>query len=205
MMPQSNHFVRIGNEIESTFGNKNTVVVAVTPAQGTIYQAPILAKVQRITKRLTNTPGVIKTSVIGLAARKAKSIEGTDDGMSVRPLMEQAPRDEAEMQALKAGIASTPACDNLLISRDARTTQIVAEFKEPVAGMKSIEDATLAAVNPERDASVEIAVGGLPIWLSRLEQFSARMAFLLPLALLVVATTARLPFRSSSKLTAPRS
>src|SRR3954454_22985661 len=45
MMPQSNHFVRIGNEIESTFGNKNTVVVAVTPTQGTIYQTAILAKV----------------------------------------------------------------------------------------------------------------------------------------------------------------
>jgi predicted RND superfamily exporter protein len=186
MMPQSNHFVRIGNEIESTFGNKNTVVVAVTPTQGTIYQTPILAKVQRITARLTNTPGVIKTSVIGLAAHKAKAIQGTDEGMSVRPLMEQAPQNDEEMQALKAGIASTPAYDNLLISRDARTTQIVAEFKEPAAGMKSIEDATRAAVDPERDASVEIAVGGLPIWLSKLEQFSARMAFLLPLALLVV-------------------
>jgi predicted RND superfamily exporter protein len=203
MMPQSNHFVRIGNEIESTFGNKNTVVVAVTPTQGTIYQSSILAKVQRITARLTNTPGVIKTSVIGLAARKAKSIEGTSDGMIVRPLMEQAPQTGAEMQALRAGIASTPAYDNLLVSRDARTTQIVAEFKDPGTGMKSIEDATRAAVDPERDASVEIAVGGLPIWLSKLEQFSARMAFLLPLALLVVGLIHYEAFRTVQALVLP--
>lgn len=203
MLPQSNHFVRIGNEIESTFGNKNTVVVALTPTQGTIYQTPILAKVQRITARLMNTPGVIKTSVISLAARKAKAIEGTDEGMSVRPLMERAPQNDEEMQALKAGIATTPAYDNLLISRDARTTQIVAEFKDPATGMKSIEDATRAAVDPERDASVEIAVGGLPIWLSKLEQFSARMAFLLPLALLVVGLIHFEAFRTAQALVLP--
>jgi predicted RND superfamily exporter protein len=203
MMPQSNHYVRIGNEIEGTFSNKNTVVVAVTPAHGTIYQTAILAKVQRITARLTNTPGVIKTSVIGLAAHKAKAIQGTDEGMSVRPLMEQEPKNDVEMQALKAGIASTPAYDNLLISRDARTTQIVAEFKDPPSGMKSIDDATRAAVDPECDASVDIAVGGLPIWLSKLEQFSARMAFFLPLALLVVGLIHFEAFRTVQALVLP--
>jgi predicted RND superfamily exporter protein len=108
MLPESNHFARIGKEIESTFGNKYTVVVGVTAAQGTIYQTPILEKVQRITARLTNMPDVIKTSVIGLAARKAKSIEGTPEGMSVRPLMEHVPQTEAGMQALKASMRGQP-------------------------------------------------------------------------------------------------
>ncbi|HEV8542431.1 MAG TPA: hypothetical protein VGR78_08565, partial [Verrucomicrobiae bacterium] len=30
MMPQSNHYVIVGNELEHTFGNKNTVVIGVT-------------------------------------------------------------------------------------------------------------------------------------------------------------------------------
>src|SRR2546423_14041021 len=117
MMPQSNHYVVVGNELESTFGNKYTVVIGVTAKHDTIYQTPILEKVKRITSRLMNTPGVVRTNVNSLAARKAKGIEGNEEGMIVRPMMEHVPQTPAEMESLRKAVASIPAYEGVLVSK----------------------------------------------------------------------------------------
>src|SRR5258708_39564609 len=58
MMPQSNHYIQTGHEIEDTFGHKYSVVVGVTATEGTIYQRPMLEKIKRITTGIMNTPAV---------------------------------------------------------------------------------------------------------------------------------------------------
>jgi len=186
MMPQSNHYVVTGNELENTFGNKYTVVIGITAKQGTIYQTPILEKVKRITSRLISTPGVIKVNVNSLAARKAKGIEGNEEGMIVRPMMEQVPRTPVDMAMLKKAVASVPAYEGILVSKDQKTTAIVAEFRENPKGFRVIEQQVRAAVDPELDGSVEVTVGGLSIFLSLIERFSDRMGFLLPIAIVLI-------------------
>jgi len=51
MVPQSNPYIRPGNQIEDTFGHKYSVAIALTATQGTIYQTPILERIKRITAR----------------------------------------------------------------------------------------------------------------------------------------------------------
>jgi predicted RND superfamily exporter protein len=203
MLPQSNHYIRTGNEIEDAFGHKYSVAIAVTATQGTIYQTPILEKIKRITTRIMNTPAVIRTSVTGIAARKVKSIEGNEEGMIVNPLMEKVPQDQTGIDALKKAVASNPAYDDLLVSRDQKTTLIVADFKETGKGMKLLDQSVRAAVDPERDASVDISLGGLTIVLAQLERFSERMAFLLPLAILIIGLIHYEAFRTLQALVLP--
>jgi uncharacterized protein len=203
MLPQSNHYIRTANELESTFGKKNVVVVAVTAKTGTIYQGPILAKVGNITRRLMSAPGIIKSNVNSLSTRKSKAIQGTSEGMIVRPLMERVPETPEEMDALSAGVASNPVYENLLVSKDQKTTQIIAEFKENPKGFKALEESVRAAVDPESDGTVDIAVSGLPIFLSWLEKFAGRMGFLMPLAILIVGIIHYEAFRTLQALILP--
>lgn len=203
MLPQSNHYVQAGNEIETTFGYKYSVAIAVSATEGTIYQPAILEKVQRITTRIMNTPEVIKSSVTGIAARKVKGIEGNQEGMIVTPLMEKVPQDQASIDALKRAVASNPSYKNLLVSADQKTTLIVADFKETGKGMKLLDEKVRKAVDPERDASVDISIGGLTIILAQLERFSERMAFFLPLALLIVGLIHYEAFRTIQALLLP--
>jgi uncharacterized protein len=203
MVPQSNHYVKTGNEIEAIFGHKYTVAIAVTATQGTIYQTPILEKVKRITARIANDPLVIKSSVTGLAARKVKGIEGNAEGMIVGALMDKVPQDQAGIDALKKAVASNPVYDDLLVSRDERTTLIVADVKDSGKGMQLIDTAVRAAVDPERDATVDIALGGQSIPLAQLERFSARMAIFLPLALLIIGLIHYEAFRTFQALLLP--
>lgn len=202
-LPQSNHYIRVGNEIESIFGHKYPIAIAITATRGTLYQTPILEKVKRITTRITNDPMVIKSSVTGLAARKVKGIRGNEEGMVVNALMDTVPQNQAGIEALKRAVASNPVYDDLLVSRDQKTTLIVADVKETGKGMRVIDEAVRAAVAPERDASVDIAVGGQPVVLAQLERFSERMGFFLPLALLIIGLIHYEAFRTFQALLLP--
>ena len=203
MLPQSNHYIKTGNEIEAIFGHKFTIAIAVTAKQGTIFQTAILEKVKRITARIANDPMVIKSSVTGLAARKVKGIEGNAEGMIVNALMDKVPQDQAGIDALKKAVASNPVYDDLLVSKDQKTTLIVADVKDTGKGMSVIDQAIRAAVDPERDATVDISLVGQSIPLAQLERFSARMAFFLPLALLIIGLIHYEAFRTFQALLLP--
>jgi uncharacterized protein len=203
MLPQSNHYIKTGNEIEAIFGHKFTIAIAVTAKQGTIFQTAILEKVKRITARIANDPMVIKSSVTGLAARKVKGIEGNAEGMIVNALMDKVPQDQVDIDALKKAVASNPVYDDLLVSKDQKTTLIVADVKDTGKGMSVIDQAIRAAVDPERDATVDISLGGQSIPLAQLERFSARMAFFLPLALLIIGLIHYEAFRTFQALLLP--
>jgi len=123
--------------------------------------------------------------------------------MIVNSLMDKVPQDQAGIDALKKAVASNPVYDDLLVSKDQKTTLIVADVKETGKGMRVIDEAVRAAVDPERDASVDIAVGGQPIILAQLEKFSGRMAFFLPLALLVIGLIHYEAFRTVQALLLP--
>ncbi len=202
-IPQSNRYAKVGTEVEHVFGAKYTAVIGVTANQGTIYDPAILEKVRRITERLMNSPGVIKTNVLSLSARKAKSIEGVADGMVVRPLMESVPKTPEALAALKHAVAGNPAYQNVLVSRDAKTAQIIAEFREIPGGMTAIANAVQATVEPERDASVDIAVSGYPVFLAWLEKFSGRMGIFLPAALVIIGLIHWEAFRTLQALILP--
>jgi hydrophobe/amphiphile efflux-3 (HAE3) family protein len=203
ILPQTHPYIVTNNEVEKTFGNKSTVVVGISAKEGDVYQPAILAKVKRITDRILNINGVVKSNVNSLSARKAKNIQGTADGMVVTPLMGKVPQSPDQLVALQAGVASNPVYEDLLVSKDKRTTQIVAEFKKIPGGFKAIDQAVREAIEPERDDSVEISVGGLPTFLALLEQYSGRMAFLFPLALLLIGLIHYEAFRTLQALILP--
>lgn len=202
-LPQTHRYLVVNREVEKTFGNKFTVVVGVTAQQGDIYQPAVLERVKRITDRLMQTDGVVKSNINSLSARKAKDIKGDAEGMVVKPLMETIPTGADQMENLKKAVAANPVYSNLLVSKDQKTTQIVAEFKKIPGGFKAIEELVRKATDPELDPSVEINVGGLPIFLSLLEKFSSRMGFLFPLAVLLIGLIHYEAFRTVQALILP--
>jgi predicted RND superfamily exporter protein/outer membrane lipoprotein-sorting protein len=203
MLPQSHPYVITNLKVEKIFGSKNVVVVGITPRQGDIYQPAVLEKVRAITADLLQTPGVVKDNLLSLSARRAKDIAGTAEGLDVKQLMANVPRTQAQMDELKRAIHNNPAYQNTIVSEDGRTTSIIAEFRDSPGGFRSMIDAVTPIVERQRDASVEINVGGMPSFLSRIEVYSERMGFLLPVALVVVALVLYRAFRSKQGLILP--
>jgi predicted RND superfamily exporter protein len=203
LLPQTHPLVAATNKIGQMFGNKLTVAIGVTATQGDIYNQRVLGKIQRITAGVMNLPGAVRSNINSLSSRKAKSISGDADGMIVRPLMEKIPVNPAGLAALRHAVETNPVYSNLLISKDRKTAQIVAEFKKIPGGFLAIQKNLNRVVDQERDESVLIEVGGTPVFLALLEKFSARMGFLFPLAVLVIGLIHYEAFRTLQGLILP--
>ena len=202
-LPRHHPYVETTEQIEKTFGAKHVIVIAITPKAGDVFQPPVLTKVQRITAALLATPGVAKGSLLSLAARRAKNIAGTPDGMDVRPLMETVPRTPQDLAALRRAVRANPVYLNTIVSNDERTTAVVAEFAEEAGGFRAMVAKARRVADRERDGSVEIVVGGFPVYLAEIEGYSQRMAFLFPLAVLIIGLIHYEAFRTVQALVLP--
>ncbi|MBI3625094.1 MAG: outer membrane lipoprotein-sorting protein [Candidatus Rokubacteria bacterium] len=202
-LPQQHPYVTTTAQIEKVFGWRHVVLIGITPREGDVFRPDVLQKVQRITAALLETPGVVKGSLVSLAARRAKNIKGTPDGMEVRPLMETVPRTAKELDALRAAVRANPVYLNSIVSKDERTAAIVIEFNEDEAGFRGMVEKVQPIVERERDASVEIAIGGFTVYLAQIEGYSQRMAFLLPLAILIIGFIHYEAFRTVQAMILP--
>ncbi len=202
-LPQKHPYVVTTEQIEKVFGAKHVIVIALTPKEGDIFAPPVLEKVQRITTALLATPGVAKENLLSLSARRAKNILGTPDGMDVRPLMETTPRTAMEIEALRRALRANPVYLNSIVSRDGRTTAILAEFAEDENGFRGMVEKVRPIVERERDSSVEIVIGGFPVYLAQIERYSQRMAFLFPLAVLIIGLIHYEAFRTLQGMILP--
>jgi predicted RND superfamily exporter protein len=203
MLPQDHPFVAATNQVERLFGSKYIIVIGITPKQGDAFSPHVLRKVQRLTTALLATPGVIKENVLSLAARRAKSIVGTPEGIEVHPLMETIPQTPAAVAALRQAVRANPVYANTIISGDERTAAILVEFREGRDGFRGMVEKVRPLIEQERDSSVDIALGGLPVFLDRVEAYSQRIVPLFALAVLITGLIHYEAFRTVQGLILP--
>lgn len=203
LLPRDHPFVVVTERVQEIFGNRFTVVIGVTPESGDVFTPPTLEKVLDITQRLSVTEGVAPGNIQSLAAPRAKDISGNADGLVVTRLLDHVPATLAEAQAIKARLAANPAYKDVLVSSDGRTAAIYVEFPKDPKGFGHVMDKVEAAVAPARDGSVTIAVSGQPAFLAALETFSKRMAWLLPIAVVLIGLIHLEAFRTVQGLILP--
>ncbi len=187
MLPRSDPYVVTTNKIADVFGSRYVMVIGITAKHGDVFEAGILNKVERITAGLLRTRGVVTENVTSLAARKIRDIKGSGDSLEVSPLMAHVPENTSQMQALRMAVERNPVYKNLLISSDQRTVAIYADIRNSRSGFSGTVSRIMSVVNRERDATVDVAVGGLPVYLAHIEEYSNRVFYLFPAAILIIA------------------
>src|SRR5262249_6906472 len=136
-------------------------------------------------------------------SHRAKNVVGRDDELEVVPFFETPPKAGPEMEALRAALRNNPAYVDAVISRDGRTAAVLADFETGAGGHQGLVGKVPPLLEKERDTSVEIAVGGRPVFLAQLERYSERAQFLFPVAVLVVGLIHYEAFRTLQGLILP--
>src|SRR5882762_8034461 len=201
-LPRLHPYVTATREAERVFRLKHQILVGITAREGDVFTSHLLGKVRRITDALADLPGVEKGSVFSLT-RRAKNIIGTADGLDVRPLIDAMPQTEPEIEMVRQAVRNNPAYIDAIVSRDGRTAAVLADFNTDAGGFQGIVDKVRAVVEGERDASVDIVLGGQPVFLAQLERYSHRAQLLFPLAVLVVGLIHYEAFRTLQGLILP--
>src|SRR5713226_2482083 len=201
-LPQKHPYVSATRDAERLFRLKHQVLIGITSRAGDAFDPAVLRKVQQVTSSLVALPGVERGSVFSLA-RRVKNIIGTADGLEVLPLMDSVPEGDPEIAAMRQAVHNNPVYIDAIISRDARTAAVLADFATDPAGFQGIVGKVKPIVERARDASVEVAVGGRPIFLAELERYSERAKLLFPLAIIVVGLIHYEAFRTLQGLILP--
>lgn len=202
ILPPDHPYTIGAHKISDVFGLKYSLVIGVTPKSGDAYQEEVADAVKSITDQLAKTPDVISGNILSFAARKAKSIQGESEGFTVRPLLPARPWTPEKLAAMRKAIEKTPLYQNALVSGDGRTAAIVAEYRPDPAGFRAIMANVEPILKPYR-AHLDISVSGHVGILAATENFSDRMAILLPVAILVIGILLYAAFGSWQALVLP--
>lgn len=203
LAPQSHPYIKATNHVDQVFGSKYLMLIGISARQGDIFQPAVLERVQRITQQLEQTPGVVKSTLVSLAASQAKAIRGTGEGFEARPLLERMPVTAADKEALKAALRANPVYLDTVVSSDFNTAAILVELKERSDGFQKMVEPILNVVAAEQSPEVQITLGGNPVYLDQTEKFSQRIEWLFPIALLVIGLLHFEAFRTKQGLILP--
>lgn len=203
VVPQSHPYIKATNTIEKIFGSKYLVVIGITPARGDALQPQVLESVQSITSQLYASPSVSKQTLLSLASKQAKSINGTDDGFDVRPLLPQIPQTPSDVAKLKQRIESNPIYRDTVVSKDWRTATVMVELKENANGFGAMLEDLHRIVAAEEKSGLTISVSGNPVFLHQAEIFANRISWLFPIAVLVIGLLHFEAFRTRQGLILP--
>jgi hydrophobe/amphiphile efflux-3 (HAE3) family protein len=202
LAPQSHPYVQVHNRIADIFGGETTLIIGVIARHGDIFTPPILEKIVRITRVVGQLPDAVANNVLSIAAERVKFIKGTADGMEVRPLMAEAPHDAAAIAQLKEEVFSDKLYKGTLVAADGSAALIVVDFNGKLAD-KAIVAEVESAVAGERDADADVVLGGAPMIRAAAERYTAMMAILFPIAVMVIGLVHYEAFRTLQAMFLP--
>ena len=197
-VPQSHPYVQATKALEQVFGGRNYTIIGIVPKKGDIYQPQVLAKVQRIQEGIENLPEAVRHNVMSLAARKVKDIRANEAGMSVKRVMDKVPQTPEEVAALKRVVESNPFYINSLVSPDGRAAAVIADFKVDTSkpSYAALYASIKTVLDKERDGTVDIYVGGLPVDFAYFEEHMMQMPLFFGAALLIIMVIQYWSFKS---------
>jgi uncharacterized protein len=203
MLPKSHPNVVGTNIAESVFGSKHVVVIGVSAADGGSALRPeVLSMVATISTQMADIPGVKRHTLMSVSADKAKSISGSGTEMRVEPMLDS-PINAAAAALLGKRIADNPIYQGTLVSADSTVASISFAIKSGQGGFREIMDKVQAVVEKESNDSIMIHSSGAPVFFAAVERFAQRMAFLFPIALLLIGLIHFEAFRTVQGLVLP--
>lgn len=204
-LPQDHPYIQALKTLEQTFGEKNLIVIGLFPKDGNIYTAPFLAKVKKLTRRIDETPGLIRSTYLSLASPLVKSIEAEGDTIRVSQVMDNTPTTAAEIAEVRRRIHVNPFYVGTVVSTDDSATAIIANFKlsPEMPGYPEIDQRIRQIVSEESDGTFDSYLGGTVALNAGLAKITERTVVLFPIALLIIALLHYEAFRTVQGMLLP--
>ncbi len=186
MLPKAHPNV-IGTTVaETLFGSKYVIVVGVSAADGgTALRPDVLATIGNLTQQLANVQGVKRHTLLSVTSERAKSITGAQGEMEVVPMLEQ-PITPQSIKQLIANLENNSVYDGTLVAKDKSVASISFSVEIGPKGFREVVERVLPLVDAARTDAVKIDLSGTPVFFAAVEKFAQRMAYLFPIALLLI-------------------
>lgn len=187
-LPQQHPYIQALQTLEHRFGEKNLIVIGLFPNDHDIYSIAFLTKLQTITRRISQLPGLIASTYGSIGAPLIKAIEPGDEALVVRPVEERAPTTIADVEEIRRRLHANGFYIGTLAAADGSAAAIIANFKltPDMPGYVQIQERIEALLAEENDGSFTVHYAGPVALNAGLARITARTVILFPFALLMI-------------------
>ncbi len=204
-LPQSHPYIQALQTLEHRFGEKNLIVIGLFPTDNNIYSVAFLTKLATITRRIGQIPGLIGSTYASIAAPLMKAIEGADDTVLVRPILERPPTTPVDISEVRRRLHVNGFYIGTIAAAEGTAAAIIANFKltPELPDYVQIQDRVEALMAEENDGTFIVHYAGPVALNAGLARITERTVILFPFALLMIGLLHYEAFRTLQGMLLP--
>ncbi|MEQ6342733.1 MAG: MMPL family transporter [Gammaproteobacteria bacterium] len=134
-LPKGHAAILYDERVDEVFGVKDAVIIGIVNEKEGIFNPKTLARIARITEKISALPGVIANRTIDVASLSTATVfTGTESELSTQRLMETVPTDQVGIERLKSVVyGNSDLFVGNIVSKDGTGAMIRAKLKEGIA------------------------------------------------------------------------
>jgi predicted RND superfamily exporter protein len=186
--PRHHPYIQFYNEFRKMFGTANVMNVILEVKHGDIYNPKTLQKLDRITKFMINTKGVVPYQIMSIAHPAVNSVTATQGAVEVRPMFYPGvPRTQDDADRVRFAVYSNPNIRGLYVANDDTAAVVNVGFWEEALDFRYLDARMTELKRTEDDANHTIYITGFPWLYTSVLQYSKQVAYIFGLTALTLA------------------
>jgi len=187
--PGPNPYIQIYRDFRRMFGSANILTVILEVKHGDVYNPATLQKLDRITKYVINSKGVVPYQILSVAHPRITSITAREGGVEIRPVFyPSVPQTQADADRVKFAVYQNKGIRGIFASLDDTALLVHAGFWEEALDFRELYQRMMDLKAQEEDDNHSIYITGFP-WL-----YTSVLQYTNQLILVFIATTVALSF-----------
>lgn len=163
--PRQHPYMRFFEQFRGMFGSANILTVILEVQAGSIYNPETLQKLERMTKFIIDSRGVVPYQVRSIAHPAVVTVNAVQGGIEARPVFwPQVPLTQEDADRVRLAVYSSPAIRGVYVAQDDSAAVIYASLWERDLDYADLTERIAELRRTEEDAGHRIQVTGLP-WL----------------------------------------
>jgi len=176
--PRQHPYIKIYQEFRKMFGSANILTVILEVKKGDIYNPTTLQKLDRITKYIIETKGVVPYQILSIASPKMKSITNANGSIQIREVYYPGvPQTQEDADHVKFAVYSTKGIRGLYVAEDDTAALVNAGFWEESLDFNYLYDRLMKLKQMEEDDNHTIYITGFPFLFTSVLRYAPQVLY----------------------------
>jgi uncharacterized protein len=186
--PRHHPYIQFYNEFRKMFGTANIMNVILEVKHGDIYNPETLQKLDRITKYMINTKGVVPYQIQSIAHPAISSATVLQGTVQVRPVFYPGvPQTQEDADRVRFAVYANPNIRGLYVANDDTAAVVNTGFWEEALDFRYLYDHMMELKRTEEDANHTIYITGFPWLYTSVLQYTTQLVYVFGLTVLTLA------------------
>lgn len=186
--PRHHAYIQFYNQFRRMFGTANVMNVILEVKHGDIYNPATLQKLDRITKFMINTKGVVPYQILSIAHPAVNSATVIQGAVQVRPVFYPGvPQTQDDAERVRFAVYANPNIRGVYVSHDDTASVVNVGFWEEALDFQCLCDRMMELKHTEEDANHTIYITGFPWLYTSVLQYAYELPLVFGFTLLALA------------------